>query len=181
MSFADFFARIESPALRQVAAHWRDTRGQRPMPGWKQIDPTAIAQHLPIIWAWRYDRAADRFVGRLAGDAITMAFGRRMRGAPLHEFFAGRDPDEIARRYRRIVDEPALMYCDGQVFKHAGRVGVGERIGLPLADDGERTDGILGATTYTLPNGLYRAGPSGERFTQQRYVFFSLRDDAESA
>ncbi|MCK6451495.1 MAG: PAS domain-containing protein [Alphaproteobacteria bacterium] len=176
MSLAEFFARLESPALRQIAAHWRDARGGRMMPGWKHIDPVAIAPHLPIVWAWRYDRAADRFIGRLAGDAITAAFERQMRGATLHEFFAGRDPDEAERRYRRIVGEPALMHCQGQVFRHAGRVGVGGRIGLPLAEDGEHADGILGATTYSLPSGLYRDGVRGERFAQQHCVFFPLRN-----
>ena len=174
LSFAAFLARIQSPALRAVATHWREAASTRAMPGWKDIDPMAIAPHLPIVWAWKYDRATGAFTGRLAGDAIALAFGRQLRGVALHDFFADRDPDEVAARFRRIVGEPALMYCDGQVFKHAGRVGQGERIALPLAEDGRTPDGILGATTYSLPGGLHQQAPSGERMTQHRYTFFPL-------
>ena len=51
MSFADFLAAIAEPALREVALHWNSARGARPMPGWKDIDPAAIARHLPILWS----------------------------------------------------------------------------------------------------------------------------------
>ena len=79
--FQDFFARIEAPALRAVARHWGEARAGRRMPAWRDIDPLKIVPYLPIVWAWRYDRQDDRFTGRLAGDAITRAFGRSLRGA----------------------------------------------------------------------------------------------------
>jgi hypothetical protein len=39
------------------------------------------------------------------------------------------------------VTEPCCAYCMGQVFAHARRVSLGERIILPLGDDGARATG----------------------------------------
>ncbi len=148
--FADFLERIESRRLREVAAHWNSARAGRRMPGWSHIDPLAIARQLPIVWAWKYDRPADRFTGRLAGEEINEAFGRSLRGADMAEFFRDAGFEAIFARHRRVVCEPCIAHGRGQVFSHARRVGFGERIILPLAEDGEAGDGILGATVYSI-------------------------------
>jgi hypothetical protein len=155
VSFDEFLQRIESPRLRAVATHWNDARGARRMPGWSDIDPAAIARQLPIVWAWIYDRAADRFTGRLAGEEINAAFGKSLRGADMAEFFRDFEYETILQRYRRIVNEPCFFHGEGQVFLHARRVGFGERVILPLAADGETADGLFGATLYAYsPSGL---------------------------
>ncbi|MBI3506119.1 MAG: PAS domain-containing protein [Proteobacteria bacterium] len=148
MSFAEFLSRIENSGLRNVAEHWNAARGTRRMPGWSDIEPGAIARQLPIVWAWNYDRGADRFTGRLAGEEINAAFGKSLRGADMAEFFKEFEYEVIVERYRRIVNEPCFFYGDGQVFRHVQRVGVGERIIMPLAADGEIADGLIGATLY---------------------------------
>ncbi|MBI1245133.1 MAG: PAS domain-containing protein [Alphaproteobacteria bacterium] len=142
--------RIESRRLREIAAHWDEVRSGRLMPGWSHIDPVAIARHLPIVWSWKYDRAADRFTGRLAGEEINNAFGRSLRGADMAEFFRDADFDGIFARHRRVARGVCLAHGHGQVFSHARRVGIGERIILPLAEDGTNGDGIFGATVYRL-------------------------------
>jgi hypothetical protein len=53
-------------------------------------------------------------------------------------------------RYRRVLEQPAFMCNQGAVFSLHGGVGVGERIVMPLAEDGIHPDGILGATVYRL-------------------------------
>jgi hypothetical protein len=153
MSFEAFFARIDSQDLRAVADHWRSARAACLMPAWRHIDPLALGPNLKIIWSWKYDRAANRFVGRLSGEEITRAFGKSMRGAKHEEFFPADERERVFRQHRRIVDEPAFALGTGKVFAHVGRVGVGERIILPLAEDGVTADGILGATVYRLVDG----------------------------
>jgi hypothetical protein len=56
----------------------------------------------------------------------------------------------IFARHKRVVTEPAFSHGSGPVFTHARRYGTGERIILPLAADGVRSDGILGATVYRI-------------------------------
>lgn len=124
------------------------------MPAWNDIRPSAIAAHLPLLWAWKYDAAADAFTGRLAGDAIEAIFGRSFRGATMADLFA---PDENARifaRHRRVVTGPYLFHGSGVVFRHLDRFGTGERIIMPLSDSGGGCDGILGATVYDTAEGV---------------------------
>ncbi len=149
MSFQDFLAAIKSPDLRSIALHWQAVRGSKRMPGWKDIDPAAIASYLRIVWSWKYDSASDTFTGRLAGDAIIDAFGENLRGKPMKEFFRGRQYERMFARHKRVVVEPAFAHGIGPVFLHAGRHGQGERIIMPLASDGIHGDGIFGATIYS--------------------------------
>jgi hypothetical protein len=167
MSFDQFLQVIIHPALRAVALHWNSARRDRLMPGWRDIDPAAIAPFLAIIWSWKYDRSTDRFVGRLAGEEINASFGKSLRGVPMEEFFANWRYDMIFARHKRVVAEPALAHGIGRVFSHANRHGTGERIIMPLADDGMHGDGILGATVYEAgsarPAGTAPIDPETER------------------
>jgi len=151
MSFQDFFTAIKSPDLCSIARHWDAARGSKRMPAWRDIDPSAIASFLPIVWSWKYDSVTDTFTGRLGGDAITEAFGESLRGKPMKEFFRGRQYDTMFARHKRVVATPAFAHGTGPVFIHAGRHGAGERIIMPLASDGIHSDGIFGATIYA-PN-----------------------------
>lgn len=141
-------AALHAPALREIVGHWHDVRGGRLMPAWQDIDPTVIARHLPITWAWKYDRAANSFTGRLAGETINAIFGKSLRNARMEEFFAGWNYETIFERHRRVVCEPCVAIGKGLVFIHAERYGTGERVILPLARDGIEGDGIIGATVY---------------------------------
>jgi hypothetical protein len=148
LSFETFLACIASPALREVAQHWHDARDGQVMPGWQHIDPTAIARHLPLLWAWKYDRGTEKFTGRLSGEEINQVFGKSLRGAAMEDFFAPDQYEKIYQRHRRVVTEPSFAHGTGAVFIHAGRYGQGERIIMPLAADGQQGDGIIGATQY---------------------------------
>lgn len=150
-SFERFVAAIEQEALRDIAHHWNDARGARRMPAWADIDPVKIARHLPYVWSWKYDRGADTFTGRLAGEEINRAFGKSLRGVRMADFFAGWHYEAIFARHRRVVTEPAFAHGKGTVFSHADRHALGERIIMPLAADGVHGDGIIGATVYPLP------------------------------
>jgi hypothetical protein len=153
MSFEDFRASIASERLRNVAEHWRSAKGARRMPGWKDIRPSRIAAELPLIWTYRYDAATDSFTGRLAGDTIERVLGQSFRGTPMAVLYAKHDYSEFFARCKRVVCEPSLSRSEGTVFKHVDRYGIGERIVMPLADNGENGDGVLGATVYDSHRG----------------------------
>jgi hypothetical protein len=150
MSFIAFEKAIISPALKIIALHWNDARGTRTMPGWSDIKPGAIASHLPIVWSYKYDRANDSFTSRLAGERMTAIFGRSLRGVPMTDIYPANEYPALFARTKRAVMEPAFMRGHGLVFRHLNRYGTGERIMLPLADDGENGDGMIGATEYNM-------------------------------
>jgi len=174
MGFQAFFDRIESEALRALARQWVAARGERPMPAWRDIDPVGIGRHLRYVWAWKYDAASDSFTGRLAGEEIDRAFGKSLRGMAMTEFYTPDVYGLVFPRHRRVVTEPSFFRGTGMVFARMGLTMEGERIGLPLSEDGARGDGIIGGTFYrALPQ------PEGERplgpdFTPESAAFFPL-------
>lgn len=162
MSFTDFLSAIQSPRLRNVALHWNAARGGCFMPGWNHISPSKIAAELPIIWVYKYDRQSELFTGRLAGYLIEQVFGKSFRGTPMAELYPAADYPRLYARARRVVCEPAFYRGEGMVFKHIARIGQGERIMMPLADDGANGDGTIGATVYEASAGFPAANASEE-------------------
>lgn len=161
---------ICSPSLREILLYWDSLRRGRPLPGWRDIDPVSLRHHLPIVWAWKYDRAADLFTGRLAGEAIAAVFGESLRNRSLEDFFRDRSYEDINKQFHQIVDGPALYVGRGAVFDYAGRYGSGERIIMPLADDGTNVDGLLGATIYAFTKSSDPTTPP----TRELIQFFAL-------
>jgi hypothetical protein len=150
MSLQKFHAAIKSSALKAVAAHWMSARKTRLMPAWKDIDAVAIGKYLHLVWAWRYDFDRNTFIGRLAGDEILAVLGKEIRGRSLEECFPANAAALVLERYKSVIDVPQIMHSTGNVHMNAGKHGSGERIVLPLATDGIRGDGVLGATEYHL-------------------------------
>ena len=148
MSFEAFARAIVAPGLKQVARHWNAARGTHAMPRWCGLRPSAMAAQLSIIWSYRYDRQSDRFIGRVAGDAIEVVFGKRFRDTPMEALFPVDVLPYYFARHRRVVTEPCFFSGWDGVFDHLSRVGTGERIIMPLSDCGHEGDGILGATVY---------------------------------
>jgi hypothetical protein len=147
---------IKGGALQGLLGHWRAARGDRLMPGWRDIDPCGLKSLLPYLWSWVYDRRTDNFTGRIAGEEINALFGHSLRHVPMAEFFKNWDYTAIFQRYKRVVCRPSICIVDGPIFSRAGRRLTGQQLILPLATDGEHVDGIIGAT---MPEQTAAASP----------------------
>jgi len=170
MSLERFEHSVESPALRNVIRHWSEARGTRRMPGWDNLSPAAIKEQLTIIWCWRFDSVSRDFVGRLAGERIESVLGMSIRGVRMSQVFARHDYAKALARHMRVMTGPAFFRGQGLVFRHLERFDIGERIILPLADDGAHGDGILGATEYQSnygmpPEDVLRGAETAQWFT----------------
>ena len=146
MLYADFERRIASPALKEVAAHWNASRGTRRMPRWTDIKPSRIAAHLSLVWSFKYDAAQDVFTGRLVGERIARHIGKDFRGLSLADAYPAEALPWVGAMFKRVVNEPALYAYAGPLFHQMGQPHAGERILLPLSEDGVTADGVLGAT-----------------------------------
>src|SRR4051812_6901763 len=131
--FAAFRSRITSPALLAIADHWQEARGGALMPSWSQIRPSSIAAHLTQVWCFKYDRDADEFTARLAGNRIMAGFGKSFRGTPLKELHASPVLEKVHATLLRLVLEPCIYRSTGKLFRQGNHVSEGERIILPLA------------------------------------------------
>jgi hypothetical protein len=175
MSFQEFLASIEHADLRHVAEHWATARGAKRMPAWRDIDPLQMPKQLPIVWSWRYDRRSGEFFGRLAGEAIEAIFGKSFRRAKMEKLFPPDQYPTIYERHQKVVLDPCLCRGSGRVFRHLDRFGLGERVIMPLAEDGQNGDGLFGATIYTV---VAIGGEAAEQYRED-VAFYDL--DAASS
>ena len=167
-------ATLQSPALKLVFDHWLDARKGRLMPAWRDIDPAVIGIYLPKVWAWRFDPERDTFIGRLAGEDILAVIGCRIHGRPLEDCFSAENAAIVLPRHRHVIGGPKIMRTSGRVYMMTGRHGTGERIALPLADDGVTGDGVLGVTEYHLSIADARTTGAAIDHHDETVVFYSL-------
>ncbi|HTW34337.1 MAG TPA: PAS domain-containing protein [Rhizomicrobium sp.] len=171
MSFKSLEAATQADVLRELLQHWHDAKGSRRMPAWSDIRPASIKSVLPFVWSWKYDRQADRFTGRLVGDRIHKLFGANNNGRSIEDCFPRNYCAVIVPLFKRIVKTPEFYHEQGPVYAHLGSACTGERVALPLADDGGNGDGIIGATFFTLGGPL---APEDTALTTTTETWFPL-------
>ncbi|MEO8301861.1 MAG: PAS domain-containing protein [Rhizomicrobium sp.] len=161
---------IQSSALKDIVRHWDAARGDAILPSFESLQLSALSGPVNRMWVYRYDGQSKRFTGRLSGDQITKAFGKNFSNLPLEEAMTASDYLWVHRYLTRVVTEPAIYRSGGNLYRQAGRLIAGERIALPLADDGLTCDGVLGISDYRDP---HLDGPF-ELITEQE-IWLSLR------
>jgi len=155
MSLEAFAEAAQSEFSRDLIRHWNETRGNRRMPGWSEIRPTLIKKTLPYLWSWKFNAKADLFTGRFAGQKVLEIFGGKsfsgvkMAGMYPHEFY-----EFVHVRFRRIVVTPELFRSHGMPYHRFDQYYLGERVILPLAEDGWHGDGIIGVTDFRATDGV---------------------------
>ena len=142
---------ISSPMLREIAQHWNEARGLKPMPTWADLSPSVLAPHFKWLWGFHYDPATGDFTGRLAGTNIRDWLGANFLGASLKEIHPPKVFQESHQMLSHIVTTPAASRFHGRLFKIGDKTIEGERICLPLAADGTVAGGVLGASYYECP------------------------------
>ena len=145
---SEYLQSVFTPSLKAVAMHWSSVRGARLMPSWEDLQPKAIGHQLAIAWSLKYDRAQGAFTGRLAGDRIARLVGKNFRGLPLAQAQTPASFAAMQPLLTRVVNEPAIFFGSGNIFRQGERLVKGERIILPLSSDGALADGVIGATEY---------------------------------
>lgn len=138
-------AQIRTEALRQLLVYWYDKRGGRTFPALSDIDPTDIPTVLGQIWLC--DRLADsgRFRYRLAGEKINAFWGQSIAGKHLDEVVPPARLASATKKLRMACELPSIIHetiCLSLAEEIARN---GERVILPLSDDGVRVNVLLGA------------------------------------
>jgi hypothetical protein len=151
-SLGDFIESVQSPALQAVLRHWDDARGGQRLPSFDGLRLYELSGQISRMWVYRYDAGTGRFTGRLAGDQITKVFGKNFRNLPLEDAHSAADYLWVHRYLTRVVTEPAIYRSAGNLYRQAGRLIEGERIALPLADNGVQGNGVVGISDYRDPH-----------------------------
>ena len=149
--FDTFLSRIQSPALLALAQHWNAARGKKRMPCWADLSLGPDTPYAKLLWGFAYDPKSQVFTGCLAGAKTSRWFGATFCGARLDEVHAPVNYAEAQRVLTRSVTTPLAARFSGRLFKSDNFVVPGERLILPLAENGMTGDGILGASDFVPP------------------------------
>jgi hypothetical protein len=150
-NFESLIHRIQSPSLRAVAQHWHKARGARRMPSWADIAATDLSPHLNMLWGFKYDPKTKEFRAELAGNRLRKWIDQNFRGERIQDLTSASNYEKVHRHLIRIVTTPLALRCSGRLFTVGDYEVTGERIALPLAEDGKTADGIFGASEYWPP------------------------------
>ncbi|MEQ8603671.1 MAG: PAS domain-containing protein [Marivibrio sp.] len=145
------FQLLQDANIRRFAAYWDGLRGVRWAPARKEVDPLAIPWALPHVFIGDYEADSGQFRYRVAGREIEAVFERyrgssSLKGAALSDILPAEQAAVVARRWGPLATRGAIVYMRGWVYYSAGRAARGERILLPLSDDGTAVSGFLGYT-----------------------------------
>ena len=149
--FESFVSGIESPSLRAVAQHWNQARGGKLMPAWDDLSSAALAPHFKLLWGFKFDRQKGEFTGRLAGTHIREWLGANFWGAKLEDIHPPYALEDARAFLTKVVMTPGAGLCSGRLFTIGGQTVTGERMALPLAQDGVHADGVLGTSDFEYP------------------------------
>jgi len=146
---------LDHAHLREVARYWLGLRGARALPARRDLDPLALsAPILPRLWIVDCEAGGTRFRFRLAGEEINATFGFPVRGLTLADAFPDRLRGSVQARFERIAREACGCHCVGTVYVENERNGHGERLILPLSEDGRDVTQLLGVTHYAPGRGV---------------------------
>jgi hypothetical protein len=139
---------LTSSALRAVARWWLSTYTPGRLPHRNEIDLDAIKLALPYVWLIEHIPEDDAFRYRLAGEHVNGVFGSSLRGKYLGEIIEPHMLDTVRDRFLHTLKTPGVVYAVGRVYMRIGGYREGERLILPLSDDGVTGTHLFGVTDY---------------------------------
>jgi hypothetical protein len=131
-----------------VARWWLSAYKPRRLPSRTEIDLNAIRHALPYVWLIEYLPDEDAFQYRLAGEHVNEVFGYSLRGKRLRDVIEPSMLEIVRGRFLHALNTPGAVHAVGRVYMRVGGYREGERLILPLSDDGVNGTHLFGVTDY---------------------------------
>ncbi|HEX4508261.1 MAG TPA: PAS domain-containing protein [Alphaproteobacteria bacterium] len=122
-------------ACRYIVGYWQSLRGDRLRPRSAEIDPTALARHLPHIALFEV-LSRDLTLCRLAGTAIRLSLGFELTGKNAVHLYAPELHRAAGYRFWTMAHRPCGATFEMQVKFSSGIEAPHELVILPLEPDG---------------------------------------------
>ena len=159
---------LTSSALRAVARWWLSGYTPGRLPSRAEIDLNAIKLALPYVWLIEHVPEEDAFRYRLAGEHVNSVFGYSLRGKRLDEIIEPHMLDTVRDRFLHTLKTPGAVYAVGRVYMRVGGYREGERLILPLSDDGVTGTHLFGVTDYG--RGRRDTGEKPPEYMDERFL-----------
>jgi hypothetical protein len=141
----------DAPLLRALRDYWEAKRGRRAMPGRRDFDPAEIPSLLPHVFMLDVLPGGGDFRFRLLGSEITRRYGRDSTGKTLRDVYAVTSPtmfDQLTRLMTAVVESRRPVLSRSSLAAVSKDFVAYEAIHLPLSDDGQSVNIILGGTSF---------------------------------
>src|SRR5262249_61665031 len=94
---------------------WIGGGGDGLWPKRSAMGPAAIGRILSSVWMCDYVPDGRRLRMRLVGEDINRLYGRNVTNCMFEEIITPTLLPELMQRYRRVVEEPAIMHNAGNI------------------------------------------------------------------
>jgi hypothetical protein len=143
-----FLASLDDPMLREMYEYWRGKCAGRSMPRRGDIDPAEITKLLPHMMITEMLEQGTRYRYRLAGSAVTEAFGRSLTGHYVDELMKGAYREFVERLYRSIYLNRRCIFSES-IYSGSKNPGVTtKRLLMPLSDNDWIVNQVLVLQTF---------------------------------
>jgi len=126
-------------------------RGTNKLPSWKDLSPPNPSPHFKKLWGFQYDDKDKEFRGWFAGDRLRKWVGPPFEGGRLRDLAPPSNYEQLLKYLTKVISVPQIQRTSGHLFATDGLFVSGERIALPMAQDGRIADGVFGASDYISP------------------------------
>jgi hypothetical protein len=136
-------------ALRDLLDYWQDKRAGRFAPGRADIRPEELRPHLAHLILVDVIANGEDLKYRLIGTALTQAAQRDATGKLFTELYRDvhHELEPLLAVHRQVIAGRAPVFVRANIFWHShASYRDCESVLLPLSNDGERVDMILGET-----------------------------------
>lgn len=133
--------------LRQLYAYWESRRRGRRFPARRDLDPLEFRYALGTVLLLDVLRDPLRFRFRLHGSVLAARAGYDMTGKMVDELPGPENQAVLLQRCHDLLADPCplAIHSDRLVDQRVARY---EVLWLPLSDDGEMVNMLMGALVY---------------------------------
>jgi len=147
----DIAGEHEDTDIGILLSFWNAARGSNRFPSQTDLDLATIPRLAPHVFILdAEDNSVFRY--RYLGTAIDAHFGVNLTGHTFDEFRSGRVLDEITTFFKQIMDTSSMGILTTQLPSETNDAITYTRVGLPVADDHQSPNKILGLLLFHLPD-----------------------------
>ncbi len=140
---------MERRMVLRVLQHWRDAAAERDMPAHSDLDPEAMADVWNECFILDVSRPDDPIFGGV-GSAFRDLCGEDFSGRALSAVPENTLVGAAASYHNRVLSKKVPLSVGGQVAQNNGQQLLYRSTLLPLSDDGNAINSLLGAANCRI-------------------------------
>jgi hypothetical protein len=142
-------AEIRDPRLKALFAYWKAKAGARRMPARKDLDPIEMKEWLGNLML--LDFPTGRFIEfryRLEGTNIEAFYDAHRTGRGVEAMTAESERRSVLPQWESVFERGRPAYYESDILSSEGKLARQSKLLLPLSEDGEHVNMILGAIYF---------------------------------